>query len=269
MTEKRGDIILAEDAQQAEAWSIPQIDGDGNIIRAEPKPSEEEIIEDVEEATYKPLTASELEEIRRDAEQEGRDKGYQQGLAKGHQEGYQAGFDEASQKVSKEGQETLQQQVTQLLSIAEELIEPITHQQEQLETMLVDFVCSLTEQVIAREVKMDRGDLVGTVNTALNALPTGAESIILWLHPDDIKVIEEFRESKAANWQLKAAPELLPGGCRIESSQSLVDHTIESRIERLLEQFRHRQLADHDPAPDIASPEGEPPQDLADKDDLD
>lgn len=264
MSEKSSDIILAENALEAEAWALPVIGSDGNIIRVEKPPSEDELVEDVEEATYQPLTASELEAIRADAQKEGFDKGVQQGLAKGHHEGYQAGFKEAEAKVTQEAQETLQLQVSQLLSIAEELIDPITRQQDQLEDMLVEFVCGLTQQVVGRELITDSGDIKGAVQTALSALPTGPSNITLWLNENDLKVIEEYRDQSGGDWQLKDDPSLLAGGCRIETAQSLVDYSIESRLEELLEQFRHRQLA----APESNASESQAPESPNADDDL-
>ena len=72
---------------------------------------------------------------------------------------------------------------------------------------------------------------------ALDALPKSAENLKVFLHPDDIALLQEYYLAKAQHWPLHANPELTRGGVVVESKDSLVDFSIEQRLATLHKQF--------------------------------
>lgn len=212
------------------------------------RPAEGEIIEDVAAGDFKaqPFTAEQLQEITDAAEQEGFKKGHQEGVAAGRTEGKKLGYDEGLQQgrdtAAKESARTLTQQVANLTAIAEQLIEPITSQSQQLEQTLLGLVTALTRQLVMRELTTEPADILAVVHEALAALPVGAGNIRLTLNPDDLAVVETYAQETLQDWQFVGDSSLMPGGCRVQTRESLVDFTVETRLAALLEQFVSRQL---------------------------
>lgn len=270
MSAKLPNLIASEDLQNCNTWSLPDVGKGANILSAETKkrqrleterqaqklsentPDSErvetdchgEVIEDVddEQLSYSPLTADQLQEMADAAEKEGFDLGYGEGVVKGIAEGKKQGYEEGLAQAQAEIREQLTTQVSQLLQVAEALVEPIQSQEEQLQKLLLRYVTTLTEQVIERELQQDSSHILSVVQRAIQALPVGADNIKVVVNPDDLALVETYAEEQGEPWIFKGDGQLLPGGCRIESAESLVDFSVESRMKAMFSQFMDKQL---------------------------
>ena len=75
--------------------------------------------------------------------------------------------------------------------------------------------------------------------------------MLIKLNPADLAIIEHsYTKDELAqrNWQLRAEPLLAQGGCKVESSQSSVDRSLQQRVQSSLEHFI--QLEQHESQPD-------------------
>ncbi|MBE0485316.1 flagellar assembly protein FliH [Marinobacter sp.] len=225
-----------------ERWELPLLDERGNQV--------------IHEQEVKPLTAADLEEIRQaareDGFQEGRQAGHQEGFekgrAEGHKEGYSAGEaegrEQGSQRAAEETRKELESRTDRLEHLLGELVLPIKRHEEELETVLVNLTTVLARAVVYRELSMDSSQIRQVVRKALAALPSTADNLRIHIHPDDLEPVREVAERLEVSPSIIEDDTVLPGGCRVESRQSLVDYTVEKRFQRAVQGMLEEQLSD-------------------------
>lgn len=235
-----------------ERWELPLLDSQGNEVE--------------QEAEVKPMTARELEEIRKAAQEdgfrEGRDEGYKSGLeqgrADGRKEGFATGQEEGREQGRTEAVESTRQEVAARMDRLEhlmgELVLPIQRHEEELETVLVNLTNALARAVVYRELSLDSSQIRHVVRQALSTLPSTAENLRIYVHPDDLEPVREVAEKLEAVPRLIEDDTLLPGGCKVESRHSLVDYTVEKRFQHAIQGMLEEQFGD--PADVIAADTG-------------
>ena len=91
----------------------------------------------------------------------------------------------------------------------------------------------------------------------------GAGNLRIHVNPQDFELVKALRERHEESWKIVEDASLQPGGCRVESQNSLVDATVETRLKQALAQlFEHkREQRLHPPVPDlnVELPSGEQP----------
>lgn len=246
--------IPAEAVDQATAWILPPVSDNGRVLSSAEKEArerrerllrrEQEKIETVEIAVEEQapqigMTAEEMQAIFDTAEKDGFEQGHKDGFAKGSTEGYEAGRQQGLKEMR--AQLVAEQQRFQALTNA--LFNPLTAQDDDIEHMLLDVICTLTQSVVQREVQTDSSQILELVRNAITALPVGSKNIRVCLNPDDLAAIETYAAEQQLDWKFFGDTELLPGGCRIETPDSRVDFSVSSRLQTVLEQFLTKQLA--------------------------
>lgn len=249
--------IPAEAADQVTTWVLPPVSDNGKVLSSAEKEArerrerllrrEQEKIETVEIAVEEQtpqvgMTAEEMQAIFDAAEKDGFDQGHKEGFTKGNTEGYEAG----RQQGLKEMRAQLVAEQQRFQALANALLNPMTAQDDDIEHMLLDVICTLTQSVVQREVQTDSSQILDLVRNAVNALPVGSKNIRVCLNPDDLAAIETYAAEQQLDWRFFGDTELLPGGCRIETPESRVDFSVSSRLQTVLEQFISRQLASSD-----------------------
>ncbi|MDP4546738.1 flagellar assembly protein FliH [Marinobacter sp. MDS2] len=237
-------LIPKENLTAWERWELPLLDEQGNQVARE-----EEV---------KPLTAANLQDIREaareDGYQEGREAGYQEGFAQGrtegHQEGMTAGEAEGREQGRQQAAEAVQQenasQMARLDQVLGELLAPIARHEEELESALVNLTTVLARAVVFRELSIDTSQIRDVVRKALKSLPPAADNVRVFIHPDDFEPVSEVAERMEAKPSIIQDDSLMPGGCRVETRNSLVDYTVEKRFQRAVQNMLEEQLAGED-----------------------
>ncbi len=246
--------IPAEAVEQATAWVLPPVSDNGRVLSSAEKEArerrerllrrEQEKIEVVEipveeQPVQMGMTAEEMQAIFDAAEKDGFEQGHKEGYTKGNTEGYEAGRQQGLMEMR--AQLVAEQQRFQKLANA--LLNPIDAQDDDLEHLLLDVICTLTQSVVQREVQTDSSQILELVRNAIDALPVGSKNIRVCLNPDDLAAIETYAAEQQLDWKFLGDAELLPGGCRIETPESRVDFSVSSRLKTVLEQFITKQLA--------------------------
>jgi flagellar assembly protein FliH len=159
-------------------------------------------------------TVSELEAIERQAREEGYAAGHREGLAAGRRE--------------------IEARVARLEAMLAAAAQPLARLDIEVEEELARLAVTIARRVLAHELSVHPQRIVETVHRAVGLLPAGSRELRVHLHPDDLKLL---RESGAADagWQLIADPALSRGGCRIESTQSRLDATLEARLTAVID----------------------------------
>lgn len=261
--------IPAEAVEQATAWVLPPVSDNGRVLSSAEKEArerrerllrrEQEKIEVVEIAVEEQpvqmgMTAEEMQAIFDAAEKDGFEQGHKEGYTKGNTEGYEAGRQQGLMEMR--AQLVAEQQRFQKLASA--LLNPIDEQDDDLEHLLLDVICTLTQSVVQREVQTDSSQILELVRSAVDALPVGSKNIRVCLNPDDLAAIETYAAEQQLEWKFLGDTELLPGGCRIETPESRVDFSVSSRLKTVLEQFITKQLAatDEEDFDEVTTPVG-------------
>jgi len=170
------------------------------------------------------LTADQLEQLQKDA--------YQEGFEQGRKEGFEYGHKEALVQ----GRKRLKEQTERFDALLTTLDTPLQQLDDQVERELIELVISMVRQLVRREVKADPGQVVGIVRESLAILPVSSRNIRVVLHPEDallVRGIYELSENELG-WKIVEDPVLAQGGCRVVTENSQVDATLESRLATLM-----------------------------------
>ncbi len=236
------ELIRAKDVGGFKSWTLPSFDPEGQTPAPEPTPApaeagtqaaaENEVNqqgEDVQLEDVKPLTLEELEVIRQEA--------YNEGFSTGERDGLRSGQVKAKQ----EADVALAAKVASLELLMSQLLDPIAEQDQQLEVALVNLVSHMTRQVVQRELNTDSSQIRQVLREALKLLPMGAANVRIHIHPQDFDMIKALRDRHEETWRILEDETLQPGGCRVESEQSQIDATIETRLAQMLKQLFEQQ----------------------------
>ncbi|MBH2037965.1 MAG: flagellar assembly protein FliH [Pseudomonadales bacterium] len=250
------ELIRAKDVSAFDRWDLPSFEALDSepVYRAEPSAAEQAAtaaaeaalaaetpqMQDVELETVKPLTLDELEAIRQDA--------YNEGFSTGEKDGFHAG----QLKAKQEADVVLQGKVAVLEQLMTQLFEPIAEQDQALERALVQLVSQMSREVIRRELLADSSQLTQVLREALKLLPMGAGNVRIHINPQDFELVKALRERHEESWRILEDEQLQPGGCRVESEHSLIDASIETRLDLALKQLfeQQREQISNPPAAD-------------------
>lgn len=259
------ELIRAKDVSAFDRWDLPSFEALDSepVYRAEPSAAEQAAtaaaeaalaaetpqMQDVELETVKPLTLDELEAIRQDA--------YNEGFSTGEKDGFHAG----QLKAKQEADVVLQGKVAVLEHLMTQLFEPIAEQDQALERALVQLVSQMSREVIRRELLADSSQLTQVLREALKLLPMGAGNVRIHINPQDFELVKALRERHEESWRILEDEQLQPGGCRVESEHSLIDASIETRLDLALKQLfeqQREQISNPPSADQVLDFSGEP-----------
>jgi len=209
-------VIAKESLTAYERWELPNV---GVPVAAEPA---EPTAEEIDAAQLRELLSAEkLEEIRSEAHKEG----FEQGFEQGRREGQQAGQTDVAAQVQRLGQ------------VLSAMAEPLNDVNERIEDELMQLAFVIARQVIRRELASDPAQVLAVVREAIGALPSHAERIQLFLHPDDAALVREHIAGTDTAWRVVDEPALTRGGCRVTSENSRIDATLETRVSEVMERL--------------------------------
>jgi flagellar assembly protein FliH len=193
---------------QAEKWQAPNMTADPNkVIRSrevEPEPEPELV------ASPGIPTADEIEQWRKDAQEEG----YQEGL-----------------KIAAAKAVVTEKRLAQLINFFEH---PLKSLNEEVEHQLSQVVVTLAQQLVRRELKIEPGEIIGLIRDSVELLPGYARGIRIFLNPEDASLVRNALSIEADNeeqsWKLVEDPMITQGGCKIKSESSSINATLENRL---------------------------------------
>ncbi len=158
-------------------------------------------------------TASDIEQWRAQAEEEG----YQQGLCR------------AQQEVG-----DLQQRLLGMIDFFEH---PLQALNEDIENQLTQLAVTLAQQLVRRELKVEPGEIIGLIRDLVRLLPGNTRNISILLHPDDAKLVRNALSMESNDeehsWKLVEDPMITRGGCEVNAGASSINATLENRLSEL------------------------------------
>jgi flagellar assembly protein FliH len=154
-------------------------------------------------------TAAELEEIQRQA----------------HEEGYQAGL--AS------GLEAGSQQITALLKT---MTQAMQQADQEIAQELLDLSLEVARQMVQQTLKIHPEILLNTIRAAIASLPHFNQGSHLVLHPDDAEIVRASMGEQLTHtgWKVFEDAQIARGGARVETAHSQIDASLENRWQRIV-----------------------------------
>ena len=155
-----------------------------------------------------------------------------------HNQAYEKGYEKGYMEGLAQGQYEIKQQVGNLQSLMAALVVPLPELDDQVVDEMVQLCMAMVKQMVRRELKISPGEVVAVVREALSILPVAATEVTLELHPDDAKLIREAltQPENESGWRINEDPLLTRGGCRVLTSNSRIDATVEKRINSVIAQ---------------------------------
>jgi flagellar assembly protein FliH len=154
-------------------------------------------------------TAEQIEDIQRQA----------------RDEGFLAGHAEGVQKAVRENQ-----RLADLLSLLEQQMD------EQVAQELLDLSLDIAKQMLHQALKVQPELVLGVVREAIGTLPHFNQGAHLVLHPDDAVLVRERMGEQLihSGWKIFEDARVERGGARIETATSQIDASLETRWKRVV-----------------------------------
>jgi flagellar assembly protein FliH len=265
---QNGQPTTNQDYMDVKLWDLPSVD-DATVIEegqtnAFKKPLGRwkfEAPEQEQEEDLKPLTAEDIEAIRKAAFDEGLAMGKEEGFAQGHEQGLESGKQEGLELGKEEGisqgkaqaDEEAKVQLDALKNIVEQLQSPLAELQQELKNELLLLAVSLAKAVLKVELSQSNESLLQAINEGIAVLPMQENAYQLHLHVDDMSALQAHMGEQAIenkHWQFIACAEMQRGGCKIVSQNNAVDMSIARRSEQVFGQVLLNQGLADDPRAD-------------------
>ncbi len=169
-------------------------------------------------------------------EAEARAEGLKQGQEEGQKNGFAEGFEKGLAEGRAEGKREQIQQVELLKSLIAQMTMPLKDMGEELHSELLSLSVAMAQQLVRREIQVDPGEIIPVITESLALLPSHSRDVVVHVHPEDATLIRKLLSDVTddADWSLQEDPLLTRGGCRIESLNSSVDASLESRLAGLM-----------------------------------
>ncbi len=194
-------------------------------------------------------TVNDIEDIQRKAHDEAHKEGLAQGIAEGQAKGYEEGLQQGKKEGFAQGaeqglvetREDIEQKINSFISIIELLDAPLTTMDDEVERQLVTLAMSVAKHLVRRELKTDSSQVVAAIRQAVEVLPVSARNIRVFLHPEDAKLViatlsVDAGSEEEKRWKIVEDAALTRGGCNIQSDQTRVDSTVETRLTAIIAQ---------------------------------
>lgn len=113
---------------------------------------------------------------------------------------------------------------------------PLSEVDDLVVDELAQLCMAVVKQMVRRELKISPGEIVGVVRETLSLLPATPAEITLELHPDDATLIKDTLETSSAelSWKIIEDPLLTRGGCRVITTNSRIDASVETRMNAII-----------------------------------
>ena len=198
-------VIPKDQLEAILRWDAPDVAGDVSQQNTKPLGQHPEV-----------LTAQRIEELQKQA--------YDEGFARGRQEGREAGNAE------------VRRQAERLASVLELLAQPLDELDEAVEEQLLRLVTVIAQQVIRGELRTGAGGMVAVGRDALAVRPVASREGRVHLNPGEATIVGGVVAPPEGErgWQIIEDPVITAGGCQVFTEMSRVDATVESRLKALV-----------------------------------
>ncbi len=194
-----------------------------------------------DEKVAQKIHADVVEKIRREAEPELLRQTTllkKETFEKAHQEGYDAGFEkgllqgreqaiEQSEQKAKQALEPLVKRLDSLLSVMQS---PFHEVEKEVLESFANLSLEIAKSFIKQEISKDNNWTLKAVQEAINMLPEESVLLNIELNPEDILLIDQYRQEHSKDWQLKPNSTIPVGSCRVKQNFSIVENIWQEQL---------------------------------------
>lgn len=204
------EILSREWLDDVQAWQPPDVRSRGAAPAPRPGTRQRTI-----------HSAAELERLQKQA--------WDEAHAAGRREGHDKGL--------AEGRDEIRHQVQILKRMIQSLQAPLKSLDDQVEHELASLAVAIARHVVGEELKTDPELILRLVPRVVAELPAGRREVRVRVHPEDAALLREHLPDGdgEASWGLVEDPALSRGGCRVETPDSSVDASLETRLEAVVQ----------------------------------
>ncbi|MDD5328864.1 MAG: flagellar assembly protein FliH [Sulfuricella sp.] len=143
-------------------------------------------------------------------------------------EGYATGYQEGKQKADAE--------LARLAQVMSALDASLNNFDEVIAQSLLALALDIAKQMLREALKARPELVLPVIREAVGSLPHANQHPHLRLHPDDADLVRSLMEDELNHyhWKLIEDVRVERGGCRVETANSEIDATLESRWKRAL-----------------------------------
>ena len=161
---------------------------------------------------------------------------YHEGFENGYREGYEKAYREAMEKVDAEAV-GIRVSAWEMLSSAEaERKNTLLMVEEEVLALSVQ----IAERLVAKQLDLNRETVLYIVQQALQLL-ADRDSFVIVANPAEVEIIRRNKDifihllSEGAGLKIIGDPDVMQGGCRLETERGQVDASMEARWQTLLQ----------------------------------
>jgi flagellar assembly protein FliH len=144
----------------------------------------------------------------------------------------QKGYDEGFEKGHADGLAKAQPITADLQQLWEAMAQPFARQEEALFKEQCLLVSRVAMAVLERELQTEPASIETALKKALELLKNSAQTIEIQVNSSDVRRLEEVAPELLQNqpWRVEVDDDVMPGGCRVQAGDSIVDATLEGRL---------------------------------------
>jgi flagellar assembly protein FliH len=192
------------DDDKIKHWVMPEVRG--------------RIVGDSGKDAVRPQTVEDIEALQKQAYDEARIAGHKAGLA------------------------DIQAKAAQMQKVIRFLEAPLDNLDEEVESQLTELALTVARVLLKQECATDPSLVQKMIHQSLEFLPVHSRQLRVKLNPADIALLKEAEiDIESQSWTCVADKSISQGGCMVESDQSHIDATLETRIQQVVDQLtEHR-----------------------------
>jgi flagellar assembly protein FliH len=135
------------------------------------------------------------------------------------------------------GMQQAQADIRNLHTLMQNLQTGLNQIDQQVAQSLLELSLEVARQMVREVLRVKPEIILKVVSDAITSLPHLNQNAHLILHPDDAELVRTQMGEQLShnNWRIFTDPNLLRGGCRIETAHSNIDATVESRWRHIVE----------------------------------
>ncbi len=131
-----------------------------------------------------------------------------------------------------DGRAAAERLAMQLQQLLDALAQPLAVADAETERVLVALTLEAARRIAQQELNLDPAKVAAVVRDAVASLGSAPRHVAVYVHPDDYAALAEVfadETRSSEGWRLVADPEVLAGGCRVESEQASVVASLDAR----------------------------------------
>ncbi len=206
------DVVTPKEKLTAyERWELPSFDPEGSVKVTG------------NASGMKLPTAAQLEEIQ----QQAHDEAFEQGRSAGHEAGYAAGYAQGAQQVTDDA--------ARFSALVGSMEQALAEVNQQVSQSLLELALELAQKMVHQALDVKPELLLDVINNAIGNLPHFNPNAHLVLHPEDAAFVRERMGEQLAHsgWKIFEDAKITRGGVRVETANSQIDATVETRWKRI------------------------------------